>query len=214
MNDALPARGARLPSAERHALILEAAVEEFAGRGYAGARMAAVANRAGVTKGLLYHYFPGGKTDLFRAAIASCVAPALAEANQLASGFAGSARGLITALIDLGYARMALEPREHILMRLLMTEADRFPELAEFYRSEILQPSLMLTRQVLRAGVESGEFRPDADSLPGLAHVLLAPILMGSVWRMTLGEGAPDAAMLRAAHLQSAMRVLLAAPDE
>ncbi len=208
MTDASPPRGARLPSAERHALILDAAVEEFAGRGYAGARMAAVAARAGVTKGLLYHYFPGGKTDLFRAAIAGCVQPVLTEARHLAEGFSGGARALITALIELGYARLELEPREHVLMRLLMTEADRFPELAEFYRSEILQPSLTLTAAVLRAGVASGEFRADAVNQPGLAHVLLAPVLMGSVWRMTLGAAAPDAAMLRDAHLDLAMRAL------
>jgi AcrR family transcriptional regulator len=212
MPDAQLARAARLPSAERHALILDAAVEEFAGRGYAGARMAAVATRAAVTKGLLYHYFPGGKTDLFRAAIASCVAPVLAEAHQLASGFQGSARGLITALIDLGYARLETEPREHILMRLLITEAAQFPELAEFYRSEILQPALALSDRVLRLGVASGEFRPGADAQPGLSHVLLAPILMGSVWRMMLGPAAPEAGMLREAHLDLAMRALMAGP--
>jgi AcrR family transcriptional regulator len=212
MTDALPTRTARLPSAERHALILDAAVEEFAGRGYAGARMAAVAARAGVTKGLLYHYFPGGKTDLFRAAIVSCVEPALAEAHHVARSFQGSARELLRALIELGYARMEMEPREHILMRLLMTEADRFPELADFYRSEILQPALTLTLQVLQAGVISGEFRSGIAAQTGLAHVLLAPVLMGSVWRMTLGTAAPDAAMLREAHLDLAMRALTAEP--
>lgn len=211
MPDLPPPRGARLPTAERHAQILDAAVEEFAARGYAGARMAAVATRAGVTKGLLYHYFPGGKTDLFRAAIASCAAPVLAEANGLAAGFTGSARGLLTALIDLGYGRLEMEHREHVLMRLLLTEADRFPELAEFYRSEILQPSLVLTARVLRIGVANGEFRADVEALPGLASVLIAPILMGSIWRMTLGESAPEAAAMREAHLDLVMRTLLAA---
>lgn len=201
-------RATRLPSAERQAQILDAAVEEFAGRGYAGARMAAVANRAGVTKGLLYHYFPGGKTDLFRVAIASCVAPVLAEAHTMTDGFEGTARDLIGTLIDLGYARMETDPREHILMRLLLTEADRFPELAELYRSEILQPSLALTERVLRIGIASGEFRAGVDAQPGLAHVLLAPVLMGSIWRMVLGGAAPPAAVLRDAHLDLTLRAL------
>ncbi|MBD0274100.1 MAG: TetR family transcriptional regulator, partial [Acetobacteraceae bacterium] len=48
---ASPARR-RLAPAERTPQILAAALEEFAERGYAGASMAAVAARAGVTKGL------------------------------------------------------------------------------------------------------------------------------------------------------------------
>jgi AcrR family transcriptional regulator len=203
-------RATRLPSAERQAQILDAAVEEFAGRGYAGARMAAVASRAGVTKGLLYHYFPGGKTDLFRVTIASCVAPLLAEAHGVADGFEGTARDLIGTLIDFGYARLEMEPREHILMRLLLTEADRFPELAELYRSEILQPALSLTERVLRIGIATGEFRAGVDAQPGLAHVLLAPVLMGSIWRMMLGGAAPPAGALRDAHLDMMLRALAA----
>jgi AcrR family transcriptional regulator len=202
-------RTARLPSAERHAQILEAALEEFAGRGYAGARMAAVATRAGVTKGLLYHYFPGGKVDLLQATVAACVAPALAQAREMAGGFCGTARDLLKGMIDLGYARLEAEPREQILMKLLLTEADRFPELAAFYRDEVLQPSLRLVDTVLRAGVESGEFRPGVLGEPGLPHVLLAPVLMASVWRMMLAPGdGPDLPAMRVAHLDLALRAL------
>lgn len=45
--------------------ILEAAAEEFAAHGLAGARVDAIARRAGVNKQLLYHHF-GGKEALFR----------------------------------------------------------------------------------------------------------------------------------------------------
>ncbi|MDB5370094.1 MAG: transcriptional regulator, TetR family [Roseomonas sp.] len=204
-----PARAARLPSAERHSQILDAAVEEFAGRGYAGARMAAVATRADVTKGLLYHYFPGGKVDLFKAAIESCVDPVLQEAERVSAGFQGSGHDLLAALLDLGYGRLASERREHILLRLLLTEADRFPELATLYRTAILEPSLALIGSVIRTGIAAGEFRAGAADEPGLAHVLMAPVVMGSIWRMTLGaEQAPALPMLRDAHLAFALRAL------
>jgi AcrR family transcriptional regulator len=221
--EAVPARASRLPSAERQALILDAAVEEFAERGFAGARMAAVAGRAGVTKGiaradltragvtkgLLYHYFPGGKLDLFRSAIAGCVNPLLEEAHRLADGFTGSRRSLLESLIDLGYGRQEMEAREHILMKLLLTEADRFPELSDLYRTAMLQPALDLARQVVEAGSAAGDFRPGAADEPGLAHVLLAPVLMGSIWRMMLGpEHAPSAAAMREAHLDLILRGL------
>lgn len=203
-------RSARLPSAERHAQILDAAMEEFAGRGFAGARMAAVATRAGVTKGLLYHYFPGGKTDLFQAVVAACVDPALAEAQQIAGSFTGPARALLRALIELGYARMeAAPPREQVLMKLLLTEADRFPELARFYRQQVLQPALRLANTVLEAGAASGDFRPEVARQPGMAHLLLAPILMGSIWRMMLGpRDVPDLMAMRDAHLDLTLRAL------
>jgi AcrR family transcriptional regulator len=168
-----------------------------------------VASRAGVTKGLLYHYFPGGKVDLFKSAIGTCLGPALAEAGRMAGDFQGSGGDLLRALIELGYARVEMEQREYILLKLLLTEADRFPELAEFYRAEILQPALALVRGAVQAGVASGEFRPGAADEPGLAYVLLAPIFMGSIWRMMLGvDGAPDLGALREAHLELALRGL------
>lgn len=56
----------RVRDAERtRGRIVEAAVGEFAEKGFAGARVESIGRRAGVNKQLLYHYF-GGKEDLFR----------------------------------------------------------------------------------------------------------------------------------------------------
>ncbi|MFE3451457.1 TetR/AcrR family transcriptional regulator [Nonomuraea sp. NPDC059194] len=44
--------------------IVEAAVEEFAAKGFAGARVSAIADRAGVNKQLISYYF-GGKEGLY-----------------------------------------------------------------------------------------------------------------------------------------------------
>jgi AcrR family transcriptional regulator len=58
------ARRTRDPERTR-ARILAAAVQEFAAKGFAGARVARIARRARVNKRMLYHYF-GNKDDLFR----------------------------------------------------------------------------------------------------------------------------------------------------
>jgi TetR/AcrR family transcriptional regulator len=50
------------------ARILAAALSEFAAHGFAGARVDAIARRAGTNKRMLYHYF-GDKEDLFRAVL-------------------------------------------------------------------------------------------------------------------------------------------------
>lgn len=64
-----PSPEVRKRDAERtRALILDAAVAEFARAGYAGARIAAIADRAGVNKQLISYYF-GGKEGLYQAVV-------------------------------------------------------------------------------------------------------------------------------------------------
>jgi AcrR family transcriptional regulator len=48
--------------------ILAAALAEFSGRGFAGARVDAIARNASINKRMLYHYF-GNKNELFRAVL-------------------------------------------------------------------------------------------------------------------------------------------------
>ncbi len=199
----------RLAPAERTPQLLAAALEEFAERGYAGASMAATAARAGVAKGLIYHYFPG-KADLFKAVVRSCVQPVFSEAERLIAAFRGPRAELLRGLIDLAYSRVAAERRERILFKLILAEAERFPELAAFYNAEVLSPALALVGSVLRAGVASGEFRPEAADGAGLAPVLMAPAIMASIWQMMLGEErAPDLAAMRRAHVDLVLRGLL-----
>lgn len=52
--------------------ILDAAVDEFAGRGYAGARVDRIAASAGVNKRMIYHHF-GNKLGAFEAALSDQV---------------------------------------------------------------------------------------------------------------------------------------------
>jgi TetR/AcrR family transcriptional regulator len=73
--------GARNPERTR-ARILSAALAEFAARGFAGARVDAIARRAGVNKRMLYHYFDD-KEGLFRAVLRHKIAERQARAGGL-----------------------------------------------------------------------------------------------------------------------------------
>jgi AcrR family transcriptional regulator len=63
-------RGGRLPRPERRAQLLESALEVFVAQGYHAAAMDDIADRAGVSKPVLYQHFPG-KLDLYLALLDS-----------------------------------------------------------------------------------------------------------------------------------------------
>jgi AcrR family transcriptional regulator len=65
-------RGVRLPRRERRAQLLSAALEVFVAQGYHAAAMDDIAERAGVSKPVLYQHFPG-KLELYLAILdAAC----------------------------------------------------------------------------------------------------------------------------------------------
>jgi AcrR family transcriptional regulator len=59
-------RGARLTRSARRAQLLDAARDVFAAQGYHAAAMDDIAEKAGVSKPVLYQHFPG-KLELYRA---------------------------------------------------------------------------------------------------------------------------------------------------
>jgi AcrR family transcriptional regulator len=59
----------RLPPAERREQLIDCAVAIAAHDGHENLAFEAVANRAGVTRNLVYHYFPGGRQQLLEAAV-------------------------------------------------------------------------------------------------------------------------------------------------
>jgi AcrR family transcriptional regulator len=82
----------RLPVDERRSQLLELSTDLFARHSFAELSMARIAKEAGISKALLYHYFPS-KRDLFAAALAQAAAdvgrrtepdPALPPAQALA----------------------------------------------------------------------------------------------------------------------------------
>ena len=63
----------RLEVDERRAQLLELSTDLFAKHSFDELTMASIAREAGISKGLLYHYFPS-KEDLFKAALAEAAA--------------------------------------------------------------------------------------------------------------------------------------------
>lgn len=100
-------RGGRLPRSARRAQLLDAALEVFVTNGYHAAAMDEIAERAGVSKPVLYQHFPG-KMDLYLALLdQSCDAVVDAVGRALASTEDNKAR--VTATVEAFYTYVASE---------------------------------------------------------------------------------------------------------
>src|SRR3954471_21605396 len=88
--------------------IVAAALDVFAEKGFAGARIEEIARRAGVSKGTVYLYFEA-KSDIFRAVVHDAIVPNIAEVEKIVLAldlpFAEILRRLLVRLADLVTAR-------------------------------------------------------------------------------------------------------------
>jgi TetR/AcrR family transcriptional regulator len=89
------------------AAILAAAEQEFARHGMEAARTEEIAERSGVTKGMIYHYF-GSKEKLYEAALEHAFAPLLMSLQQFAQPDADPEKaleGVVRRILDLSAQR-------------------------------------------------------------------------------------------------------------
>jgi len=100
-----PKRGSRLPRLARRAQLLEAAQEVFVANGYHAAAMDDIADRAGVSKPVLYQHFPG-KLELYLALLdTSC--DAIVDSVQDALRSTEDNKQRVTATIQAFYEYVA-----------------------------------------------------------------------------------------------------------
>ena len=159
-----------------------AALDLFVEKGFAATRLEDVASRAGVSKGTLYLYFDS-KEALFRAVVEEAVVPILLVARQQMEAFEGSSADLLHRLIfgwwgQFGGTRLAG------LSKLIISEAQNFPEVAQYYHDQVIVRGRALFRTVLQRGVEQGEFR--LLDIQTAIDVMIAPLLMLGIWRHSL----------------------------
>jgi hypothetical protein len=84
------------------------------------------------------------------------------------------------------WTELALSPAGAI-PKIIISEAGNFPELARFYREEVVDRGMALMRRVLRLGVERGEFRAP-DDFDNAVRCIFAPIVVAMLWRHSLGR--------------------------
>jgi AcrR family transcriptional regulator len=154
--------------------LLDAALDLFVEKGFAATRAEEVAARAGVSKGTLYLYYPS-KEELLKAVIRQHLGSEIAAGAEDVARHEGSAAQLLSELIVQWWLAVVESPASGVF-KLIITEVRNFPEIAEFYVREVVEPGQRLIGQVLRRGIAHGEFREvDVDAT---VFSLVLPMIM------------------------------------
>ena len=198
----------RRRKAERPQEILEAAFVEFSRNGYAMTTLDRVAEHAGVTKGTIYVYFEN-KEHLFISMVREVTKAALDTVHEMLETHEGTTADLLRAQFSFIYQHIVEDRRRREVLRMLIAEAPRFPELADRYHQEILRPCLDMLRQAIRRGMDRGEFRNSA--IVDLPQIVIAPIALVDIWMMMFDDRQPlDMKAYFNAHLDLVLNGLLA----
>jgi AcrR family transcriptional regulator len=163
--------------------LLDAALNLFAEKGFAATRSEEVAQRAGVSKGTLYLYYPS-KEDLFKAVVRQNLSSLIAEGVELADQFEGASADLLAELLHIWWQRVGNTPAACI-HKIILSEVRNFPELAQFYSDEVIIPADQLFCSCVQRGIDRGEFRPMP--LHEVAHAIMAPVIFMAVHRHSFG---------------------------
>jgi AcrR family transcriptional regulator len=159
-----------------------AALELFVEKGFAATRLEDVAARAGVSKGTLYLYFDS-KEALFKAVIQEGILPVLDEGEAILVRHDGSAFELLRQLLDNWWVMIG-ETQLSGIVKLMISEARNFPEVAQFYYENAIRRGRALLGATLERGMASGEFRHM--DIETAIDVVIAPVLMLSIWRHSM----------------------------
>ena len=150
--------------AERRAHITQAAAEVFASKGFQGALVEDIAAAAGVSKGSVYGYFKN-KEDLFYATF---------EAFQ-----AQMVTDCLAAIASDGSVHDKLKTFLTVCMQQLQANIRLFPLTLEVWAAastgsarerfavvmeNLYQQFRTLVAELIRTGINNGEFRPDTDA--------------------------------------------------
>lgn len=188
--------------------ICAAALEVFAEKGFASAKLDEIAKRAGVSKGTLYLYF-ADKEQLFRAVIRDAVVPNVerlrAALIQAGLPFSDLLRLFFSNFVDVT-ARIPIGA----VAKMVISESGNFPELAKVWHDEVVSKALGTMTALIEMAQAKGEVRAGDARLHTFS--LLGPMLMGILYRQTLEPvgGEPlDLGELAKQHVETVLDGLL-----
>ncbi len=189
---------------DRRSQILDAAFEEFAAKGFKGATIKSIASEAGVNSpALIYHYFPD-KEALFNAVLETH-APIRSAIENPASFMDRPPEEVLPEIARAYFATVA-NPTSRRMMKLMLGEAMRRPQLAEMIGRATAVRVLGFLKGYLSRQVELGRLRPHDVRSSARAFVgMLIPQAAGKILFTALREdGLTDEE-----HMETAVNIFL-----
>jgi AcrR family transcriptional regulator len=195
--------------------LLDAALTLFVEKGFATTRAEEVAALAGVSKGTLYLYFPS-KEELLKAVIRHTLSANIAQGRERLLAHQGSATEALLDLLPDWWETVYDSPSSGVF-KLVTTEVRNFPDIAEFYVREVVQPGSEVIAQLVQRGMAQGEFRSDLDVV-STVHSVVLPLIMLCLHKHSLASCAcfepmmPEPRQLIRQHLNLLLHGLQARP--
>jgi AcrR family transcriptional regulator len=186
--------------------IADAAFRAFAEKGYSATRIDDVAKRAGVSKGLTYLYYKT-KEDLFKAVVKNVVVRRVDSLiGNVETTTLSSEEFLRGPLLD--FMKNVPGSPIAVVIRLLISEGPRHPDLVNYYYDNVVARGLGAIRQFVARGVERGEFRREA--LEHQPHLFLAPMMLSMIWRLIFTDKPLDTDQLMESQIELLLREMKA----
>jgi TetR/AcrR family transcriptional regulator len=189
---------------DRREQILGAAFEEFSEKGFKGATIKSIARAAGLqSPALIYWYFPDKET-LFREVLGSRI-PVL-RAVRDSTGLMDLPPEEVLPKIARGYLSTFDNPAAQRMVRLIVGEAMRRPEIADIFGNAVIKRVLGFLKGYMARQVELGRLRPhDVRSSARAFMGMLIPQAGGKLFFPAIREdGLTDEE-----HIQTAVNVFL-----
>jgi len=162
--------------------LLDAALSLFVSKGFSATKVEDVAASAGVSKGTLFLYF-SSKEDLFKAVIRANLADHFPAWNQEFEEFQGTTPAMLEYAMVSWWQRIGSTDASGIT-KLVMCEANNFPEVVQFYDQEVIRPGHELFQRILQRGIDSGEFV--VFNTEQAVHSLVSAIVYVTMWKHAL----------------------------
>lgn len=167
---------------ERPAEILTAALSLFVNKGFVATKIDDIAKKAGVSKGTVYLYY-ASKEVLFKCMVYDLMVPKISEVETYVSTYEGSQIELLKVVIRQWWQTVKSSGLSGV-PKLIISEADKFPDLTRFYVKEVIQRVQSILVNILNKGIDNNEFNKIEPVLS--ARVIMSSLVYFSMWDISL----------------------------
>ena len=202
--DSARAKHARRKEA-RPGELLEAALDLFVAKGFAATRVEEVAAKAGVSKGTLFLYFKS-KEELFEAVVRETIGNQINQGMAEIESFEGPTTDMLKFAMFAWWERVG-NTKASGISKLVMSEANNFPALANFYQDTVVKPGRLLIRAILQRGVDRGEFR--SLNMDYAVFSVIAPVMFLTMWKHSWGTCSMDEPLDPKSYLDSQADIIV-----